>query len=56
MDEKLQQRVELEGEIGAAIAAGQIFPFYEPIVDLLRDRRLRSAGPMGASGPWPDLA
>jgi diguanylate cyclase (GGDEF)-like protein len=34
MDEKLQQRVELEGEIGAAIAAGQIVPFYQPIVDL----------------------
>jgi diguanylate cyclase (GGDEF)-like protein len=34
MDEKLQLRVELEGEIGAAIAAGQIVPFYQPIVDL----------------------
>jgi predicted signal transduction protein with EAL and GGDEF domain len=34
MDEKLQLRVELEGEIGAAIASGQIVPFYQPIVDL----------------------
>jgi EAL domain-containing protein (putative c-di-GMP-specific phosphodiesterase class I) len=34
MDERLQQRVELEGEIGAAIASGQIVPYYQPIVDL----------------------
>jgi predicted signal transduction protein with EAL and GGDEF domain len=34
MDEKLQLRVELEGEIGAAIASGKIVPFYQPIVDL----------------------
>jgi diguanylate cyclase (GGDEF)-like protein len=34
MDEKLQQRVELESEIGDAIAAGQIVPYYQPIVDL----------------------
>jgi len=34
MDEKLQLRVELEGEIGAAIASGKIVPFYQLIVDL----------------------
>jgi len=34
MDEKLRQRVELEAEIGGAIAAGQIVPYYQPIVDL----------------------
>jgi diguanylate cyclase (GGDEF)-like protein len=34
MDEKLQQRVELEAEIRSAIAAGQIVPYYQPIVDL----------------------
>jgi len=34
MDERLQQRVELEGEIGAAIASGQIVPYYQRIVDL----------------------
>ena len=34
MDEKLQQRVELEGEIKGAIAAGQIVPYYQPVVDL----------------------
>lgn len=34
MDEKLQQRVELESEIRGAIAAGQIVPYYQPIVDL----------------------
>jgi diguanylate cyclase (GGDEF)-like protein len=34
MDEKLQQRVELEGEIKGAIAAGEIVPYYQPVVDL----------------------
>ena len=34
MDEKLRQRVELEAEIDGAIAAGQIVPYYQPIVDL----------------------
>lgn len=34
MDEKLRQRVELEAEISGAIAAGQIVPYYQPIVDL----------------------
>jgi diguanylate cyclase (GGDEF)-like protein len=34
MDERLQQRVELESEIKSAIAAGQIVPHYQPIVDL----------------------
>ena len=34
MDERLQQRIELEGEIGAAIDAGRIVPYYQPIVDL----------------------
>jgi diguanylate cyclase (GGDEF)-like protein len=34
MDEKLQQRVELEAEIKGAIAAGEIVPYYQPVVDL----------------------
>jgi diguanylate cyclase (GGDEF)-like protein len=34
MDRKLQQRVELEAEIRGAIKAGQIVPYYQPIVDL----------------------
>jgi diguanylate cyclase (GGDEF)-like protein len=34
MDEKLQRRVELEGEIKSAIAGGQIVPYYQPVVDL----------------------
>lgn len=34
MDEKLRQRVELEAEISGATAAGQIVPYYQPIVDL----------------------
>jgi diguanylate cyclase (GGDEF)-like protein len=34
MDEKLQQRVELEAEIKGAIEAGQIVPYYQPLVDL----------------------
>ncbi|MGH6833395.1 MAG: putative bifunctional diguanylate cyclase/phosphodiesterase [Methyloceanibacter sp.] len=38
MDDKLRQRVELEAEIGGAIAAGQIVPYYQPIVGL-RDRK-----------------
>ena len=38
MDEKLRQRVELEAEIKGAIAAGQIVPYYQPIVDL-RNRK-----------------
>jgi diguanylate cyclase (GGDEF)-like protein len=38
MDEKLQQKVELESEIRGAIAAGQIVPYYQPIVDLEHSR------------------
>ena len=34
MDERLQQRVELEAEIKGAVAAGQIVPYYQPLVDL----------------------
>ena len=38
MDEKLQERVELEGAIGGAIAAGEIVPYYQPVVDLRTSR------------------
>ena len=50
MDEKLQQRVELEGEIKGAIAAGQIVPYYQPRRRSrdVKDRRLRGVGAMGA--------
>ncbi len=34
MDDALQQRVELEAEIKGAVAAGQIVPYYQPLVDL----------------------
>jgi diguanylate cyclase (GGDEF)-like protein len=34
MDEQLRLRVELEREIGPAIKAGQIVPYYQPFVDL----------------------
>jgi EAL domain-containing protein (putative c-di-GMP-specific phosphodiesterase class I) len=34
MDERLQQRVELEAEMKGAIEAGQIVPYYQPLVDL----------------------
>jgi diguanylate cyclase (GGDEF)-like protein len=34
MDEKLQQRVELEADIGRAIETGLIVPYYQPILDL----------------------
>ena len=34
MDEQLRQRIELEREIGPAIEAGQIIPYYQPLVDL----------------------
>jgi len=34
MDDRLQQRVKLETEIRGAIAAGEIVPFYQPIVEL----------------------
>jgi diguanylate cyclase (GGDEF)-like protein len=34
MDAKLQQRVQLEREIKGAIEAGQIIPYYQPLVDL----------------------
>lgn len=34
LDEQLRQRVELESEIRGAIAAGQIVPYYQPLVDL----------------------
>ncbi len=51
MDEKLQQRIELEAEIKGAIAAGQIVPYYQPLVDLesSEDCRLRGARALGAS-------
>jgi len=34
MDEKLQERVELESEIKQAIVDGEILPYYQPLVDL----------------------
>ena len=34
MDERLQLRVALEAEIKGAIAAGQIVPYYQSIIDL----------------------
>ncbi len=34
MDEQLRQRVELEREIGPAIKAREIVPYYQPLVDL----------------------
>lgn len=34
MDEKLQERVELEADIAGAIDAGLIVPYYQPIIDL----------------------
>jgi diguanylate cyclase (GGDEF)-like protein len=34
MDESLQQRIELEAEIKGAVEAGQIVPYYQPLVDL----------------------
>jgi EAL domain-containing protein (putative c-di-GMP-specific phosphodiesterase class I) len=34
MDERLQQRVELEAEMKGAIEAEQIVPYYQPLVDL----------------------
>jgi predicted signal transduction protein with EAL and GGDEF domain len=34
MDERLQQRVELESEIRGAIETGQIVPYYQTLVDL----------------------
>jgi diguanylate cyclase (GGDEF)-like protein len=34
MDEKLQERVELEREIKSAIGRGEIVPYYQPLVDL----------------------
>ena len=34
MDQQLRQRIELEREIGPAIEAGQIIPYYQPLVDL----------------------
>jgi predicted signal transduction protein with EAL and GGDEF domain len=42
MDDRLQQRIELDTEIAGAIAAGQIVPYYQPIVDLQRRRRSAS--------------
>lgn len=38
MDENLQQRVQLEREIKDAIARGDIFPYYQPLVDLNTER------------------
>jgi len=35
MDEQLRQRIELEREIGPAIEAGQIIPYYQPLADQL---------------------
>lgn len=34
MDERLRRRLQLEREIKAAIASGQIVPYYQPLVDL----------------------
>ena len=34
MDDRLQQRVKLENEIGSAVSKGEIVPFYQPIVEL----------------------
>lgn len=34
MDEGLRRRVELEHEIGSAIDAGHIIPYYQPVIDL----------------------
>jgi diguanylate cyclase (GGDEF)-like protein len=34
MDDRLQQRVQLEREIKSAIANGEIVPYYQPIVEL----------------------
>jgi diguanylate cyclase (GGDEF)-like protein len=34
MDERLQERVQLEREIKSAIARGEIVPYYQPLVDL----------------------
>jgi diguanylate cyclase (GGDEF)-like protein len=34
MDDELQQRMELEREIGRAIETGQIVPYYQPMIDL----------------------
>ena len=34
MDEQLQQRIQLEREINSAIQAGQIIPYYQPLIDL----------------------
>ena len=34
MDERLQERVQLEREIKGAIARGEIVPYYQPLVDL----------------------
>jgi len=35
MDERLQERVQLEREIKSAIARGEIVPYYQPLVDLI---------------------
>lgn len=40
MDQELVRRVELEREIGPAIEAGDIVPFYQPIVDMRSERVL----------------
>ncbi|MGZ9143950.1 MAG: putative bifunctional diguanylate cyclase/phosphodiesterase, partial [Candidatus Binatia bacterium] len=34
MDEQLRRRIELEREIAPAIEAGQIVPYYQPLIDL----------------------
>jgi EAL domain-containing protein (putative c-di-GMP-specific phosphodiesterase class I) len=34
MDEELQQRIQLEREIGSAIKTGQIIPYYQSLIDL----------------------
>ena len=40
MDEKLQERVELEREIKSAIGRGEIVPYYQPLVDLCSQRTI----------------
>ncbi len=40
MDERLQERVQLEREIKGAIARGEIVPYYQPLVDLNTQKTL----------------
>jgi diguanylate cyclase (GGDEF)-like protein len=40
MDERLQQRVQLEREIKGAISRGEIIPYYQPLVELSTQRTI----------------